>query len=215
MSSLTIVAKTREEAEEQALEQTGLPREALDFQDVGGLGELISDRMAPVQENEVTLKVSLNPDYTADKARTHLRKMLKIMRISAELLSTVDADIIKLRINAPDGAILIGRQGQTLDALQHLINRMTIPQGIDAPFVSLDVEDYRERRIARLERQARHGAREALETSEEIEMESMSRSDRKVVHMTLRANPAVHTFSRGDEGDRCVVISPKPAREDD
>ncbi len=215
MSSLTIVAKTREEAEEQAIEKTGLPREALDFHDIGGLGELISDRMAPVREEEVTLRVSLNADYASNMAREHLQKMLQIMRISAELLSTVDANIVKLRINAPDGAILIGRQGQTLDALQHLINRMTVPPGIDAPFVSIDVEDYRERRIARLERQARRGVREALETNEEIEMESMSRSDRKIVHMTLRSNPAVHTFSRGDEGDRYVVISPKPAPQDD
>jgi spoIIIJ-associated protein len=215
MSSLTIVAKTREEAEEQALEKTGLPREALEFQDVGGLGELISDRMAPVREDSVTLKVSLKPEYTAEMARKHLQKMLQIMRIQAELLSSVDANAVKLRINAPDGAILIGRQGQTLDALQHLINRMAIPPGIDAPFVSIDVEDYRERRIARLERLARSGAREALETKEEIELDSMSRADRKIVHMTLRANPAVHTFSKGDEGDRYVVISPKPARQDD
>ena len=78
--------------------------------------------------------------------------------------------------------------------------------GRAAPYIWVAVEEYRERRFARLGQVARRAAREALETKEEVMLEPMSPADRKMVHMTLRSNLAVKTFSRGIEGDRAIVI---------
>ena len=206
MSGLMFTGATHEEALEQALRRLGLPKEALDVQEMGGLGERIDGREET--EEGVTLRVAIRPEHVADTARGHLLKILRLMNIRAETRTILASDIIKLKIRAPESALLIGRNGQTLEALQHIINRMSTRPGLDSPFVSLDVEDYRERRLTRLERIARRSAREALENKSEVELEAMSPGDRKIVHMTLRSNPAVRTFSRGEEGNRWVVIAP-------
>jgi len=207
MSGLIISGETYERAVEEALQRAGLPLEALQVEEVGGLGEPIDDRHTETP-TEVTLRVTVKPEFVADTARGHLLKMLRIMGIHAEIRSQVAPDIVKLNIRAPESALLIGRNGQTLEAFQHMVNRMSTRAGVDAPYVTLDIEDYRERRLARLERIARRGARQALESKEEVELEDMSPADRKIVHMTLRSMPAVKTFSRGDEGARHVVIAP-------
>lgn len=212
MYGMTVTGSTYEDAVEEALAQIDLPRDALDFSEVGGLGEMIDDRRRE-ETSGVTLRVAVRPEHVAEMARNHLSKILEFMDIEAEIRTVVDPDIVKVSVSAPASAILIGRNGETLDAIQHLINRMSAPARVGAPFVTVDVEDYRERRLARLEQIARKSALEAVDTDQEVEMEPMPRSDRKMIHMALRSNPTVNTFSRGDEGDRRVVIV--PANEND
>ena len=209
MNGITATAETYDSALEEILEKAGLPQEALAIQEVGDLGERIDDKREPDSESNsggVTIRATMKPEYLADTARDHLAEMLGLMSMTFEVRTVIDQDLIKIKVSTPDSAILIGRNGQTLDALQHLLNRMSSRPGLAAPYISVDVEEYRERRLARLEQVARRAAREALETKEEVILEPMSPADRKMVHMTLRSNLAVKTFSRGIEGDRAIVI---------
>ncbi|OPZ20053.1 MAG: R3H domain protein [candidate division BRC1 bacterium ADurb.BinA364] len=206
MSGLFVSGEDFEHALREAVERAGLPREALEIQEVSDIGEPIDDRAARMQQS-VTLRVTVKADYVANLAREHISRLLDAMEVQAEIRTIVGPDIIKLKMRAPESAILIGRNGQTLEALQHLVNRMVCKSGLECPFVALDIEDYRERRLARLERLARHGAREALESGQEIELDPMPASDRKIVHMTLRSIPNIRTFSRGEEPERRVVIA--------
>ena len=211
MNGLTVKGSSYDDALKKALEEARLPEAALDVRSVGGLGERIDDRDDGLDDQSVTLHVMVKPEYVAEQAREHLLKMLALMDLKgAQVQTAFDADHIKMKMTAQNSAILIGRNGQTLEALQHLINRMATPPGLGAPYISLDVEDYRERRVQQLERIARRAAREALETREEVVLEPMSAADRKIIHIALRSNHTVSTFSRGEEGERCVVVVAAP-----
>ncbi len=209
-TGITVKGANYRDALDKALEEMRLPESAVEVKSVGGLGERIDDREDGMDENEVTLQVHVKPEYVADEARKHLIKILSFMSVKAEVRTVVDPDMIKLKMRAPNSAILIGRSGKTLEALQHLINRMACAPGLGAPYITLDVEDYRERRVQQLERIARRAAREALETREEVVLEPMSPADRKIIHMALRSNHTVSTFSRGEEGERHIVVIAAP-----
>jgi spoIIIJ-associated protein len=107
-----------------------------------------------------------------------------------------------------DMGLLIGRHGQTLDALQEL-TRVVVGQrtGMRARIV-VDVEDYRRRQRARLEARAREVAKRVARSGREEELEPMSAFDRKVVHDAVSAIPGVQSSSRGEEPERRVVIRP-------
>jgi spoIIIJ-associated protein len=103
-------------------------------------------------------------------------------------------------------ALLIGKHGQTLDAIQELA-RQAVGHRLDERIrVIVDVEDYRKRREARLEEQAREAADRVLEAGGEEELEPMNALERKIVHDAVADVDGVETFSRGEEPARYVVI---------
>ena len=109
--------------------------------------------------------------------------------------------------------ILIGKHGQTLDALQYLTNLAANRGGAEERIhVILDVEGYRSRREETLRRLAGHLAEKACRIHAEVRLEPMNRHERKIIHMALQDNYRVSTYSDGDEPYRCVVIAPKRRR---
>jgi spoIIIJ-associated protein len=105
-----------------------------------------------------------------------------------------------------DMSLLIGKHGQTLDAIQELA-RQAVGHRLDERIrVIVDVEDYRKRREARLEERAREAAERVLEAGGEEELEAMNALERKIVHDSVAGIDGVETFSRGEEPDRFVVI---------
>ena len=104
--------------------------------------------------------------------------------------------------------LLIGRRGQTIDALQLLCYRAAFRGISDRKRVQVDAAGYRERRRELLVGQADRAATRALESGKEIELEPMSASERKVVHDHLLERAGVETFSEGEEPDRCVIVAP-------
>ena len=106
--------------------------------------------------------------------------------------------------------ILIGKHGQTLDALQYLAN-LVANRGLaeDRIRVILDAEEYRSRREETLKRLAMRLADKALRIREEVKLEPMNRHERKIIHMALQEHRRVSTYSDGEEPYRCVVIVPK------
>jgi spoIIIJ-associated protein len=112
------------------------------------------------------------------------------------------------RIDADDVQALIGRDGETIDALQYLCGQIASRAEGSRLRVLIDAGDYRERQAERLRRLAHRAAEEALEHGDEIELDAMTPHDRRVIHLTLQDVPGVITRSEGEEPNRRIVIEP-------
>ncbi len=107
-----------------------------------------------------------------------------------------------------DVGLLIGRRGQTIDAVQHLAQRIVFPDGPSATRVEIDADGYRERRAALLRADADEAADEAIRDGRAVELDPMPASERRIVHEHLRERGGVETHSEGEEPDRYLVVSP-------
>jgi spoIIIJ-associated protein len=112
-------------------------------------------------------------------------------------------------LHGEDLGLFIGRHGQTIDAVQHLAQRILLADG-DGPRrrIVVDAESYRARRREALQRQADHAAEEAVRYGREVALDAMTASERKIVHEYLRERGDVETHSEGDEPFRRIVITP-------
>ncbi len=120
-----------------------------------------------------------------------------------------DADTIAVTCTGRDLGMLIGRHGQTIDAIQYLANAVVARHGAETrKSVSVDAAGYRERRRALLESTALRAAEQAR-AGERVELEPMSAVERKVVHLRLQDEPGVATTSEGTEPNRYVVVLPQ------
>lgn len=107
-----------------------------------------------------------------------------------------------------DYGVLIGRRGQTIDALQMICFQAAFQGQRDRKRVTLDAAGYRARREEMVTEKADRAAERALETDSEVELEDMNPRERRIVHEHLKENTEVETFSTGDEPHRRVVVAP-------
>jgi spoIIIJ-associated protein len=120
-----------------------------------------------------------------------------------------DDEAITVTFSGADVALLIGRHGQMIDAVQYLMNAISHrTYGAERKEVVVDAAGYRERRRATLESLALRTAREVLETGDRVELEPMTAVERKVVHLRLKEVEGVQTASEGTEPNRYVVVLP-------
>ena len=137
-----------------------------------------------------------------------------------EVASTLGLDITIARHNSRDGLILalsgsgdlgmlIGRRGQTLDALQYLVNIVANRYSNSHLRIVLDAEDFRERRRKTLEELSNRLVGQVVRTRKEVVLEPMASYERKVIHAQLQHHTKVKTFSKGDDPNRRVVITLK------
>ena len=112
------------------------------------------------------------------------------------------------RVVGEDVGLFIGRRGQTIDAVQHLAQRIVFPEGPSPVRVVIDADGYRERRAEALRADAETAAEEALRSGRPVELDPMPASERRVVHEHLRDREDVSTHSEGDEPDRYLIVSP-------
>lgn len=131
--------------------------------------------------------------------------VLRLMEVDATVEAREKEDTIIVDVWGEDVALLIGRGGNTLEALQTLVNLCARKKVSSGRKVVVDVEGYRKRRKSRIEKQAQDKAREALEKGRS-ELPPMSAAERKIVHMALRDFRGVRTESIGEEPERRVVI---------
>ncbi len=154
-------------------------------------------------------------DEQGQEAAVILRELIVKMGIEAEVTFVRSDDgAAKLDVRSQDSAMLIGRKGRTLGAMQYLVNRM-IAQGDAAENTErfmIDVEGYVDRRRETLEDLARHFAGRVKESGRPARLKPLSPQERRIIHMTLRNDPEVRTASLGESLYRTVVISPINAR---
>ena len=147
------------------------------------------------------------------RARKFLEEVFAAMKIEVELQRSETEEGILFQIEGESLGILIGKHGQTLDALQYLTN-LAANRGVagERLHVQLDIEGYRARREETLTRLAGHLAEKACRIGQEIHLEPMNRHERKIIHMALQDSRKVSTYSAGDEPRRYVVIVPRRRR---
>jgi spoIIIJ-associated protein len=212
-------APSVEEAVEAALAELGVSEQEADVtvlqeprQGLLGIG---------AQQAEVLVRVrAAAPDVSdeeldeqGDVAADFLEGLLTRMGLSAEVEPTFEdgtmyVDILGQGPDDEDMGLLIGRHGQTLDAIQEL-TRVVVGQrtGMRARIV-VDVEEYKRRQRERLEARAREVAKRVARTGREEELEPMNPFERKMVHDAVASVPGVRSSSRGEDPERRVVIQP-------
>lgn len=148
-----------------------------------------------------------------ERAESFLSGIFRAMGLTVAMERRETEEGVLYDLSGESLGILIGKHGQTLDALQYLTNLAANRGGAEERIhVILDVEGYRSRREETLRRLAGHLAEKACRIHAEVRLEPMNRHERKIIHMALQDNYRVSTYSDGDEPYRCVVIAPKRRR---
>jgi spoIIIJ-associated protein len=144
----------------------------------------------------------------AADVRQLVEKIVDALGIRCRIAVTEDESGLTVSCSGGDLGILIGRYGQTIDAVQYLVNAIVNRGGGEHIDVTIDAAGYRERRRAVLEQLAVRSAQRALDNGRPVELDPMTAVERKVVHLRLKEFGGVETSSEGTEPNRYVVISP-------
>ncbi len=146
---------------------------------------------------------------TAEEAKEFLAGVFKGMGLTVTMECMMNEERIHINLCGQGLGILIGKHGQTLDALQYLTNLASGKSFRHHYFVLLDVENYRERRQDTLEALARRLAGKVKRTGEEVRLEPMAAGERRIIHLALQDDHGVVTESEGEAPYRYVVIRPQ------
>lgn len=149
------------------------------------------------------------PDSPADRARELVEGVLDELDLDGEVEIEEEEDRIEITVVGEDDyGLLIGKRGQTIDALQLLCYQAAFRGLRERKRLLVDAAGYRERRRETLEGRADRAAEQALTNNRVVEMDPMSAQERRVVHERLKDRAGVETYSEGDEPHRCVVVAP-------
>lgn len=230
MRSVEKTGRTVEEAIQEALNELGIERDEAEIvvleEGSKGLFGLLRGRSARVR---VGLKVDLAAAKSGDRSATaaseeearrlddlrnaaiergreFLVGVLERLGITAGIEIREDDDIVYMNVTGADLGILIGRKGQTLDSVQYLVNIVANRQGGVRVRIVIDAEGYRERREQFLRGLAMRMAERVRRRGRRVVLEPMSALERRVVHMALKDEEDLTTFSEGKEPYRRVVI---------
>ncbi|GAW93651.1 RNA-binding cell elongation regulator Jag/EloR [Calderihabitans maritimus] len=205
MKSIEVSGKTVEEAVNMALEELQAEREEVEVEILEhpskGLFGLIGSKLAKVR---VTLK-----EDPIRIAQEFLLGLIRRMGVHADISIAQKDEYTYLTLTGSDLGILIGRRGETLNALQYLVNLVVNRKVEKRIKIILDVEGYRSRREQTLIRLARRLSEKVKRTGNRIVLEPMNPHERRVIHTALQNDNSVYTYSEGEEPYRKVVISLK------
>lgn len=204
MKTVEKSGRTVDEAVAAALQELGVPsdRVKIEILDEGKGGFLgIGAKPALVR---VTIK-----ENRRERVERFLTEVCMAMDVDVQMVFTEDGEYLHLDVTGPEAGILIGHHGQTLDAMQYLVNLVAAKVPDEERRVILDVEGYRKRREETLTRLATRLADRVKRHGEPMVLEPMNAHERRVIHLALQDDPLVATASEGEEPFRRVVIQPK------
>jgi spoIIIJ-associated protein len=160
--------------------------------------------------------VAIDPAVLAERAKTILADVLALMGVQASIETTHDDERGEtiLEIRSESSGLLIGRKGQTLEALQYLITRIVGERpGPDGPHLVVDIENYRERRRKTLEDMALRLGEKAKRQRKTVTVDALSAADRRIIHAALQDDPWLTTKSLGQGSYRRLLIIPEGDRK--
>ena len=198
MKKYEFEAKTYEEAINKAVNELNTPQENLIIKILEEKNGLLkkSTKIEVIKHNDLVnyVKEVLN-DITSNMG---IETNLEIRKRDNNLM---------IKIFSNHNAVLIGKNGYTIQALQNVI-RQIVYNAVENNdlIITLDVENYKEKRISNIERLAKRIAKEVIATKTEAKLDSMNSYERRIVHAILADNPNITTESIGEEPNRCVVI---------
>lgn len=204
MKQVTASGQTVEDAVQSALRQLNTTEDQvnIDIIDEGkkGVFGIFGAKRAFV-------KVVISED-PIDKAADYLKQITTIFTDGVEVIKSNEGKTINFELSGEKIAMLIGKRGQTLNALQHLVQVMLNRTARDRFRVVVDAEGYRNRRRVTLEQLAARLADKAIKIKNNVSLEPMPSYERKIIHSALQNNNQIETYSDGSEPNRYVVIKP-------
>jgi len=197
-------AKTVQDALSLALKELNLTEAEVEYEII----EEGSKGIFGIGAKDAVIKVSPKIDFEA-RAYDFLTDIFVGMGLRVDIDITFEEKRMNIVLSGDNMGIVIGKRGDTLDALEHLVS-LCVNRG-DGEYikVSLDTENYREKRKATLINLAENLAHSVVKNKKKVTLEPMSSNERRIIHSTLQNNENVDTYSVGDEPNRKVVIALK------
>ena len=190
--------KTKEEAKSKALESLK-----------------ITEGEAYIKEEEIKGKLFKATTYKcsvikysdiADFIKNKLNELLNNMNLEVKFETNVRNEQINIKMYSDNNSILIGRNGQTLMAIQTILRQIVHNEIGIYPYILLDVENYKEKKISQLERNAKKIAHEVQKTKIDVSLDNMNSYERRIIHNALANFKNISTLSEGEEPNRHIVI---------
>lgn len=189
----------------------GLTAEDVDFVDVAGEGES-TDEIAVLGRAQLERWRSHQTEddgSAVERVRGVVERIVAQAGVRASVEIVESEDEIAATVNGSELGLLIGKKGQTVEAIEHLAMRAALAAGGDKKRVVVDVAGYRERREASLRRAAERAASDAMASGRPVSLDPMAASERRTIHMLLRERPEIETYSEGQEPERRLVVAPR------
>lgn len=204
MREVTASGSTVKEAVQSALQQLNATedRVEIDIIDEGKKGIL-----GLIGAKRAIVKVRLKKDPVKETEK-FLSQVTKQMNVEVEIKTTIEDNHVTFEMIGENIAILIGKRGQTLNALQYLAHLAINKQKEAYYTVTIDAEGYRERRRETLESLALKMAEKAKRLNKKVALEPMPAYERKIIHSALQNETGISTYSDGQEPHRHIVIKP-------
>lgn len=159
-------------------------------------------------KNIIELTVILKSELVV-YVKEYLEELITNMGLSANFETKLRENVIYVKIFSNNNPVLIGKGGNTLKSLEHLVKQKVSTEFNVHPLINIDVENYREKQAKRLERLAKNLAKEVVKTNVEVHLENMNAYDRRIIHNALTNFKGVITTSIGEEPERHIVIKPE------
>lgn len=202
VKTIEMVGKTVDDAVNAALAELNAKNEDVEIEvlEEGSKGFL------GMGSKDAKVRVSLK-STPQNKAIEFLSQLFDVWGLNVKINTELDGDVLKVELEGDDMGIVIGKRGETLDALQHLTSLNVNTGDGDFIKVSLDTEGYREKRIKTLENLAAKLASKVAKTRHNVTLEPMNSYERRIIHASLQDNEFVTTYSVGQSPNRKVVIA--------
>jgi spoIIIJ-associated protein len=163
---------------------------------------------APFVPGKPVDELSDDERSTLETAKTVLEEMLSLMGVTGTVEVASGGETARLNVKGDDLGALIGRRGEKLASLQHIVNLIVGRREGQHHRIAVDVENYRGRREEQLRDVAERAAKRVIQSGKIIQLEAMPAVERRIVHMVLLENPKVRTQSVGVEPNRRIVVLP-------
>lgn len=220
-------ARSADEAIKEICEELGKERDELEFEIIEeksrGILGLVGNKRVRVRATLKEIQKEKTQEKKQEKkqdtqeaevdaltyAKTALERIIAGITDSAQVEGREEEGTIYLNIKGDGSGLLIGRHGQTLDALQYIVGRIVGKQLGEKRMVVVDTERYRERRRESLEQVSKRMAEKAKSTGRPVSLQPMNASDRRIVHLALKHDREIETRSEGEGGMRSIRIIPR------
>ena len=204
IKSIEVSGRTEDEAIESALEQLGLTRDDVSVEII----ERAKSGFLGLKNTPAIIKVV----YEAKEDRTErvenfLSGLIERMGVEADMQVSEGSGTIEVVLTGKDPGALIGRRGETLDAMQHLANYVINRGGSSRVRVNIDAENYRQRRNDTLESLAARTAGKVMKYRRNMTLDPMNAYERHVIHAALQSYENISTYSVGSEPNRRIVVA--------
>lgn len=198
--------KTIDEAVESALLELGANKDDVTIEVINEGKRGILGIGAEAAVVRVTMQVLKN-----DVAESYVKNIMDKLGINAQVKSEYNDETVSIEVigDSEEVGRIIGRRGDTLDALQYLTSLVVNKGEKNYIRVNLDTEKYREKREETLRKLAKRMASTVMKTRKSVTLEPMNPNERRIIHSTLQEYRNVNTYSTGEEPNRCIVITTK------